>query len=126
MSEDLATPQPAAGGSVSARGRARARLARLSGPRQVRTPVLEPLLQTVRLTHPKADLEIVERAYAVAERAHDGQLRKSGDAYITHPLAVATILADLGMTPATLAAALLHDTVEDTSYSLPALEADFG
>jgi guanosine-3',5'-bis(diphosphate) 3'-pyrophosphohydrolase len=126
MSEDLATPQPAAGGSVSARGRARARLARLSGPRQVRTPVLEPLLQTVRLTHPKADVEIIERAYAVADRAHDGQLRKSGDAYITHPLAVATILAELGMTPATLAAALLHDTVEDTAYSLPALEADFG
>ena len=69
---------------------------------------------------------IIERAYEVAETAHRGQLRKSGDAYITHPLAVTTILAELGMTPATLAAALLHDTVEDTAYSLGQLEKDFG
>jgi GTP pyrophosphokinase len=88
--------------------------------------VLEPLLQTVRATHPRADLSVVERAYVVAEEAHRGQKRKSGDAYITHPLAVATILAELGMTPATLAAALLHDTVEDTAYSLTQLEKDFG
>ena len=80
-------------------------------------PVLEPLLQTVRTTHPKADLAVIEQAYVVAEEAHRGQLRKSGDAYITHPLAVTTILAELGMTPATLAAALLHDTVEDTAYA---------
>ena len=89
-------------------------------------PVLEPLLQSVRATHPKADLTVIERAYVVAEEAHRGQVRKSGDAYITHPLAVTTILAELGMTPATLAAALLHDTVEDTSYSLARLEKDFG
>ena len=89
-------------------------------------PVLEPLLQTVRETHPRADVSIIERAYEVAERAHRGRLRKSGDAYITHPLAVTTILAELGMTPATLAAALLHDTVEDTAYSLGQLEKDFG
>ena len=55
-----------------------------------------------------------------------GQMRKSGDAYITHPLAVTTILAELGMTPPTLAAALLHDTVEDTAYSLDELRRDFG
>ena len=88
-----------------------------------RNPVLEPLLQTVRETHPKADLAVIERAYDVAERAHAGQVRKSGDPYITHPLAVTTILAELGMTPATLAAALLHDTVEDTAYSLKAARA---
>jgi GTP pyrophosphokinase len=88
--------------------------------------VLEPLLSTVRSAHPKADLSIIERAYAVAEKAHQGQLRKSGDPYITHPLAVTSILAELGMTPDTLAAALLHDTVEDTPYSLESLTSDFG
>ena len=62
----------------------------------------------------------------VAEKAHRGQLRKSGDPYITHPVAVATILAELGMTPSTLAAALLHDTVEDTDYSLDQLRREFG
>ena len=65
-------------------------------------------------THPKADLRILEQAYDVAERHHRDQRRKSGDPYITHPLAVTTILAELGMTPPTLCAALLHDTVEDT------------
>src|SRR5699024_548465 len=67
-----------------------------------------------------------ERAYDVAERSHRGQMRKSGDPYITHPVAVATILAELGLTPSTLAAALLHDTVEDTDYSLEELTSDFG
>ncbi len=106
--------------------RVRARFARFGGPRTDTNPVLEPLLRTVRATHPKADLATIERAYATAELAHEGQLRKSGDPYITHPLAVTTILAELGMDPATLAAALLHDTVEDTAYSLPALTSDFG
>ncbi|NDE69214.1 MAG: bifunctional (p)ppGpp synthetase/guanosine-3',5'-bis(diphosphate) 3'-pyrophosphohydrolase, partial [Microbacteriaceae bacterium] len=62
----------------------------------------------------------------VAERAHQGQTRKSGDPYITHPVAVAQLLADLGIGPAGLAAALLHDTVEDTDYSLTQLKNDFG
>ena len=62
----------------------------------------------------------------VAERCHEGQKRKSGDPYITHPVAVATILAELGMTGTTLAAALLHDTVEDTAYSLDELRSEFG
>ncbi len=87
---------------------------------------LEPLVATVRSNHPRADTSVIERAYAVAERAHRGQRRKSGDAYITHPVAVATILAELGMTPPTLVAALLHDTVEDTEYSLQTLQAEFG
>ncbi|GGL23488.1 bifunctional (p)ppGpp synthetase/guanosine-3',5'-bis(diphosphate) 3'-pyrophosphohydrolase [Phycicoccus endophyticus] len=111
---------------VGSRARARAALARVGRTRPPRNPVLEPLLQIVHSTHPKADVAVVERAYAVAERAHEGQKRRSGDDYITHPLAVTTILAELGMTPTTLAAALLHDTVEDTAYSLEALRRDFG
>ncbi len=120
-----ATSGNAAAG-VGSRARARAALARVGRNRPPDNPVLEPLLQIVRVTHPKADVGVVERAYAVAERAHDGQKRRSGDDYITHPLAVTTILAELGMTPTTLAAALLHDTVEDTAYSLEALRRDFG
>ncbi|HWM00384.1 MAG TPA: bifunctional (p)ppGpp synthetase/guanosine-3',5'-bis(diphosphate) 3'-pyrophosphohydrolase [Nocardioidaceae bacterium] len=84
------------------------------------------MFRIVRGTHPKADLGIIERAYATAEGHHRNQSRKSGDPYITHPLAVATILAELGMTPPTLCAALLHDTVEDTTYTLDALRGDFG
>ena len=113
-------------GTPSSAARVRARLVRFGAPRPSANRELEPLLATVRATHPKADLAIIDRAYTVAERAHRGQLRKSGDPYITHPLAVATILAELGMTPPTLAAALLHDTVEDTSYSLAQLREEFG
>ncbi|MFC7331261.1 RelA/SpoT family protein [Marinactinospora rubrisoli] len=89
-------------------------------------PVLEPLIKTVRATHPKVDVRLIERAYEVAAHHHRDQKRKSGDPYITHPLAVATILAELGMQEPTLAAALLHDTVEDTDYTLAELRADFG
>ncbi|WP_104166394.1 bifunctional (p)ppGpp synthetase/guanosine-3',5'-bis(diphosphate) 3'-pyrophosphohydrolase [Cryobacterium sp. N22] len=87
---------------------------------------VDTLLKTVRTHHPKVDLSIIERAYAAAERAHEGQKRRSGEPYITHPVAVAQILADLGIGPKTVAAALLHDTVEDTDYTLDALRADFG
>ena len=87
---------------------------------------VDTLIKTVRLHHPKADLSIIERAYTIAERAHDGQMRRSGEAYITHPVAVAQILADLGIGAKTVSAALLHDTVEDTSYTLDQLRADFG
>ncbi|MFL6064736.1 MAG: RelA/SpoT family protein [Friedmanniella sp.] len=103
----------------------RQRLARL-GTTRPQTPVLDPLFRVIRANHPKADLSVIERAYRTAEQAHAGQLRKSGDAYITHPLAVTTILAELGMTEATLCAALLHDTVEDTDYTLAQLTSDFG
>ena len=89
-------------------------------------PVLEPLFRTVRATHPKADLRLIERAYDMAAHHHRDQKRKSGDPYITHPLAVATILAELGTDDETLCAALLHDTVEDTAYGLDELRADFG
>ncbi|MYM20119.1 RelA/SpoT family protein [Brevibacterium sp. 5221] len=87
---------------------------------------LGPLLQAVEYNHPRADVDIILRAYRVAEKHHRGQMRKSGDPYITHPVAVATILAEIGMTPVTLAAALLHDTVEDTDYSLAQLTDEFG
>ncbi len=83
-------------------------------------------MRTVRMHHPKADLALIERAYTVAERAHEGQKRKSGEPYITHPIAVAQILADLGIGSKTVAAALLHDTVEDTAYTLDQVRADFG
>ncbi|NDU72660.1 RelA/SpoT family protein [Actinomadura sp. DSM 109109] len=107
--------------------RVRRRLARLGAQRgPAMNPVLEPLIKTVRNTHPKADLRLIERAYDVAAHYHRHQKRKSGDPYITHPLAVATILAELGMNTETLCAALLHDTVEDTPYTLDQLSAEFG
>ena len=87
---------------------------------------VEALIRTVRQHHPKADLAVVERAYTAAEKAHRGQLRKSGEPYITHPVAVSQILAELGIGPRGVAAALLHDTVEDTEYTLDEVRADFG
>ncbi|MEX0428686.1 bifunctional (p)ppGpp synthetase/guanosine-3',5'-bis(diphosphate) 3'-pyrophosphohydrolase [Nocardioides sp. DS6] len=104
----------------------RARLARMGSRSQSGNPMLEPLFRAVRANHPKADLALLERAYKKAERLHGTQMRKSGDPYITHPLAVTTILAELGMTEPTLVAALLHDTVEDTPYTLDELTRDFG
>lgn len=104
----------------------RARLARMGTRNQSANPVLEPLFRSVRANHPKADLALLERAYLTAEKMHGTQTRKSGDPYITHPLAVTTILADIGMTEPTLAAALLHDTVEDTPYTLDQVRQDFG
>src|SRR3546814_2503145 len=116
-------PEPI--GSQTGR-RMRARLARIGSRAQVGNPVLEPLFRAVRANHPKADLALLERAYLRAEELHGPQMRKSGDPYITHPLAVITILADIGMTEPTLVAALLHDTVEDTDYSLEQLRSEFG
>jgi GTP diphosphokinase / guanosine-3',5'-bis(diphosphate) 3'-diphosphatase len=124
------TEQPPAGQGRAAPGppaRVRGRLARLGGtkggPPQ---PVLERLLKTLRANHPKADTRIVARAYEVADRCHRGQFRRSGDPYITHPLAVATIVAELGMEEPTLCAALLHDTVEDTALGLDEIRREFG
>ncbi|MER6332345.1 bifunctional (p)ppGpp synthetase/guanosine-3',5'-bis(diphosphate) 3'-pyrophosphohydrolase [Streptomyces sp. NPDC001034] len=117
-------------GRTGSSNRVRARLARLGVQRaNPYNPVLEPLLRIVRSNDPKIEnstLRQIERAYQVAERWHRGQKRKSGDPYITHPLAVTTILAELGMDPATLMAGLLHDTVEDTEYGLDQLRRDFG
>ena len=106
--------------------RMRHALARLGAPKNSQAAVLDPLVKTLRANHPRADVTGIERAYRTAEHYHAGQSRKSGDPYITHPLAVATILAELGMTETTLCAALLHDTVEDTSYTMAQLTADFG
>jgi GTP pyrophosphokinase len=114
-------PEPAAA------ARMRSRLARLAPTAKAAPPSdLEPLLKTLRTHHPKADTRLIVRAYDVAERSHRGQLRRSGDPYISHPLAVAQIVADLGMEPPTLCAALLHDTVEDTALSLTDVTRDFG
>ena len=88
--------------------------------------LIEPLAKSLAGHHPGFDSKELERAFVIAEKAHEGQIRKSGEDYITHPVAVAEILADLGMDISTIVAALLHDTVEDTEYSLSQLEADFG
>ncbi len=89
-------------------------------------PVLGPLISVHRRFHPRADLALLNRAYTTAEKLHEGVKRKSGEPYITHPLAVATIAAEIGMDTTTVVAALLHDTVEDTDYSLEELSRDFG
>ena len=124
--ETETAPEPAAE-STPAGGRGmRARLARMSTRSQASNPVLEPLFRAVRANHPKADLALLERAYTTAETMHGTQMRKSGDPYITHPLAVTTILAGIGMTEPTLVAALLHDTVEDTPYTLKQCRDEFG
>ncbi len=117
-------PRPSVGANSA--GRMRTRLARIGTRGTSNNPVLEPLFRAVRANHPKADLALIERAYLTAQLHHEGQVRKSGDPYITHPLAVTTILADIGMTEPTLVASLLHDTVEDTPYTLEQLRSDFG
>jgi GTP pyrophosphokinase len=91
--------------------------------------LLSGLTERYKALHPdakKESLDLIDHAFAVALKAHEGQQRKSGEPYITHPVAVAEILADIGLDSATLAAALLHDTVEDTSYSLELVKKDFG
>ena len=122
-------PEAVAEQSQQHRRRVRDRLARrlVTAPRQSAVrPVLEPLLAIHRGAHPKVDARLLQRGYDLAEQRHRGQLRKSGDPYITHPLAVATILAELGMDTTTLVAALLHDTVEDTGLGLDAIGDQFG
>jgi GTP pyrophosphokinase len=126
---DDVAPEPAGDREAAPRRRVRDRLARriVAGQRSTDIrPVLEPLAALHRQSHPKADLVLLQRAYDVAEAAHAQQKRKSGDPYITHPLAVATVLAGLGMDTTTLVAALLHDTVEDTGATLESITADFG
>ncbi|MFJ5234330.1 RelA/SpoT family protein [Kitasatospora sp. NPDC088391] len=94
-----------------------------------RTPVpdaIEPIVQAHRVHHPQADVPLLSRAYRVAEESHRGQTRKSGEPYITHPLAVTMILAQLGADTTTLVASLLHDTVEDTEVTLDQVAEVFG
>ncbi len=94
--------------------------------RSTDTGGLPDVIRVVKRNHPRSDLSVIDRAYRIAHEAHEGQTRKSGEPYITHPVAVAKILADLGLGPKTIAAALLHDTVEDTGYSLDGLRDEFG
>jgi len=123
-------PQSMRGGVTTAAEQPRIRvrnvLARLGTPRPQAVVELEPLLKIVREHTKNADVALIERAYRTAGHYHAGQYRKSGDAYITHPLAVATIVAGLGMSESAVCAALLHDTVEDTPYTVEQLQADFG
>ena len=88
--------------------------------------LFEQLVSSLHTRHPEADEEPIRRAYAVAKQAHAGQFRQTGDPYISHPIAVAQILADYALDPPTIAAALMHDVVEDTSVTLEDLDADFG
>ena len=87
---------------------------------------LEKLLEQLPDAYTLADKELVQRAYRVAEEAHRGQKRNSGEPYINHCLAVAQILAELRVPPEVMAAGLLHDTVEDTTVTLEDIRNDFG
>ena len=88
--------------------------------------LIDPLVAEVRSHYPTVRVDEIERAYVIARKAHEGQKRKSGEEYITHPVAVSMILAELGLNEETIIASLLHDTVEDTPYSLGQLREDFG
>ena len=88
--------------------------------------LLAPVVSALSEHHPGDKLVNLERAFLVAKKAHAGQFRKSGEEYITHPVAVAAILAEFGLNEDVVIAALLHDTVEDTTYSLSELRKDFG
>jgi GTP pyrophosphokinase len=97
-----------------------------SGEPETQPEGLEALLRAVKGYNAKADVGAIRQAYAFAAAAHEGQRRLSGEPFIEHPLAVATVLADLGLDTTTLVAALLHDTVEDTPVTLADLETGFG
>jgi GTP pyrophosphokinase len=101
-------------------------LQKVRPPRTSLAPELEALIKEVKTRRPKADVKRIERAYEIAEAAHEGQMRRSGDPFITHPLRVAAILAELGLDESTITAALLHDCVEDTALTLVEVEAEMG
>jgi GTP pyrophosphokinase len=96
--------------------------------RPARAPELgiEKVIKELRSRRPRSNIKLVERAYDMAQTAHEGQMRRSGDAFISHPTSVASILAQLGMDDVTVAAALLHDAVEDTELSLLEIEQELG
>ncbi|MFI6207574.1 RelA/SpoT family protein [Streptomyces sp. NPDC051041] len=132
------TPSPVAPGATTPaapRRKARARIdlrrlgrAALLGPaaRDRLPDAIGHVVEAHRAHHPDADLEPLRRAYLLAESSHRGQMRKSGEPYITHPLAVTLILAELGAETTTLTASLLHDTVEDTDVTLDQVGEQFG
>src|SRR5437867_2806765 len=101
-------------------------LARLRPVEAPSDPGLEGLFRRLRQSSPKADLKLTERAYQFAADSHRDQRRASGGEFIEHPLAVAEILADLGLDSTTIVAALLHDTVEDTPLTVEDIEREFG
>ncbi|MFJ5679239.1 RelA/SpoT family protein [Streptomyces sp. NPDC093097] len=117
-----------AGPRPALRGLRRIGRAALLGPapRDGLPDALEHVAKVHRRHHPAADLDILSKAYQLAESSHRGQLRKSGEPYITHPLAVTLILAELGAETTALTASLLHDTVEDTEVTLDQVRAEFG
>ncbi|MET8843171.1 RelA/SpoT family protein [Streptomyces rubiginosohelvolus] len=129
MSAEAADP----GAPLRRRSRPRIDLRRL-GRVALRGPVsrdrlpdaISHVAEAHRAHHPDADLTILRRAYVLAESSHRGQMRKSGEPYITHPLAVTLILAELGAETTTLTASLLHDTVEDTEVTLDQVKEQFG
>ncbi|MGH2784608.1 MAG: HD domain-containing protein, partial [Actinomycetota bacterium] len=106
--------------------RRRGMLGRLRTVEAPPSPGLDQLVRRVRTQSPKADLKMIEKAYEYAAESHREQFRVSGDPFIEHPLAVAEILADLGLDTITLASALLHDVVEDTPLTLHDIETEFG
>jgi guanosine-3',5'-bis(diphosphate) 3'-pyrophosphohydrolase len=124
---ERAESSPAAPPESSSPRRVKAVLRKVRPTRQAPTDAgPELLLKELRSRRPKAATRAVERAYEMAELAHSGQTRKSGDPFITHPLQVALICAQLGLDETTVAAALLHDAVEDTELSLVDVEREMG
>ncbi|WNI22056.1 HD domain-containing protein [Streptomyces sp. ITFR-16] len=129
MSAEATNP----GAPIRRRGRPRIDLRRLGrvallGPvsRDRLPDAIAHVAEAHRAHHPDADLSVLRRAYVLAESSHRGQMRKSGEPYITHPLAVTLILAELGAETTTLTASLLHDTVEDTEVTLDQVREQFG
>lgn len=100
----------------------------IAHPETVSSPeaMLDDLIEIAVEHHPGTDVDAIREAYAVAVEAHSGQTRRTGDPYVVHPLAVAQILATYGLDTATIVAAILHDVVEDTEFTLDDLERDFG
>src|SRR5687767_14586994 len=87
---------------------------------------LDDLLKKVSEFQATSDAEIIRKAYEFSEKAHQGQIRRSGEPYISHPLGVAGILADLKLDTSSIITGLLHDTVEDTTVTLKDIETNFG
>jgi guanosine-3',5'-bis(diphosphate) 3'-pyrophosphohydrolase len=128
-----ASPGPVTNTAPRRKARARIDLRRLGraallGPtaRDRLPDAIGHVAEAHRAHHPDADLEPLRRAWVLAESSHRGQMRKSGEPYITHPLAVTLILAELGAETTTLTASLLHDTVEDTEVTLDQVGEEFG
>src|SRR5574340_145748 len=87
---------------------------------------LEDIVERVQSSHPDADVDLIRRAYIYSAKVHQGQMRLSGESYLIHPIEVAKILADLRLDPATVAAAILHDTIEDTTSTYEEIKDLFG